>query len=108
MPLALPPPPPPCAIVRAHRPDAESLTLPTFARDGERPESIGSVSTETPPVRVHWDDDAYEGKALDAALESDPVSAFGSVIAVNRQVDRAWLKNVGKLFVEVLLAPYST
>ncbi len=47
-------------------------------------------------------------EAFDAALESDPVSAFGSVIAVNREVDKAWLKNVGKLFVEVLLAPSYT
>ena len=43
-----------------------------------------------------------------AALECDPVSAFGSVIAVNREVDTEWLKNVGKLFVEVLLAPSYT
>ena len=47
-------------------------------------------------------------EAYEAALESDPVSAFGSVIAVNREVDVPWLKKVGKLFVEVLLAPSYT
>ena len=46
--------------------------------------------------------------AYAAALESDPVSAFGSVIAVNREVDVPFLKAVGKLFVEVLLAPSFT
>ncbi len=46
--------------------------------------------------------------AYGAALESDPVSAFGSVISVNREVDVPFLKTVGKLFVEVLLAPSYT
>ncbi len=46
--------------------------------------------------------------AFSAALESDPVSAFGSVISVNREVDVPFLKTVGKLFVEVLLAPSYT
>lgn len=43
--------------------------------------------------------------AFEAALASDPVSAFGSVIAVNRPVDEAFVEALGKLFVEALLAP---
>lgn len=43
--------------------------------------------------------------AYDKALACDPVSAFGSVIAVNRPVDKATAERLNKLFVEVLLAP---
>jgi phosphoribosylaminoimidazolecarboxamide formyltransferase/IMP cyclohydrolase len=46
--------------------------------------------------------------AFEQALASDPVSAFGSVIAVNRPVDGAFVRALGKLFVEVLAAPAFT
>jgi phosphoribosylaminoimidazolecarboxamide formyltransferase/IMP cyclohydrolase len=39
------------------------------------------------------------------ALECDPVSAFGSVIGFNRQVDAATAQEVAKLFVEAIAAP---
>ena len=39
------------------------------------------------------------------ALAADPTSAFGSVIAVNRPVDRALVEALGSLFVEALVAP---
>ena len=39
------------------------------------------------------------------ALECDPVSAFGSVIAVNRPVDLATAQRMSELFIEVLFAP---
>jgi phosphoribosylaminoimidazolecarboxamide formyltransferase/IMP cyclohydrolase len=39
------------------------------------------------------------------ALASDPVSAFGGVLAFNRQVDAATAEEVAKLFVECILAP---
>jgi len=39
------------------------------------------------------------------ARETDPVSAFGGVIACNRQVDLAMAKEVTSTFVEVLIAP---
>ena len=39
------------------------------------------------------------------ALACDPVSAFGSVIAFNRQVDEALAEIVSGLFVECLVAP---
>ncbi len=44
-------------------------------------------------------------QAFERALECDPVSAFGSVIAVNRPADGAFAEAVGKLFVEVVLGP---
>lgn len=43
--------------------------------------------------------------AYDRALACDPVSAFGSIIATNRPVDADFVRNLKKLFVEVLAAP---
>ncbi len=43
--------------------------------------------------------------AYDKAYACDPVSAFGSVIAVNRTVDVALAERLKELFVEVLFAP---
>jgi phosphoribosylaminoimidazolecarboxamide formyltransferase/IMP cyclohydrolase len=44
--------------------------------------------------------DAYE-----RAFVCDPESAYGGVIAVNRPVDLAFAEELGKQFIEVLLAP---
>lgn len=43
--------------------------------------------------------------AYEKAYECDPVSAFGSVIAVNRTVDVPLAERLKELFVEVLFAP---
>lgn len=43
--------------------------------------------------------------ALPLALASDPVSAFGGVIAANRPVDEAFVEALGALFVEAIAAP---
>ncbi|WP_338925796.1 bifunctional phosphoribosylaminoimidazolecarboxamide formyltransferase/IMP cyclohydrolase [Mycetohabitans endofungorum] len=42
------------------------------------------------------------------ALQTDPTSAFGGIIAFNREVDEAAAQAVAKQFVEVLLAPSLT
>ena len=39
------------------------------------------------------------------ALEADPVSAFGGVIGVNREIDEAAAEEITKLFVEAIAAP---
>jgi len=39
------------------------------------------------------------------ALAADPVSAFGGVIGINREVDGAAAEEIGKLFVEAIAAP---
>ncbi len=44
-------------------------------------------------------------EAYPDALASDPVSAFGGVIAVNRMVDDAFVEALGALFVEAIAAP---
>jgi phosphoribosylaminoimidazolecarboxamide formyltransferase/IMP cyclohydrolase len=42
------------------------------------------------------------------AFACDPVSAFGSIIAANREVDLAFVQEIGSLFVEALAAPAFT
>ena len=43
--------------------------------------------------------------AFERARATDPVSAFGSVIAVNRSVDRETAAGIGGMFVECVVAP---
>jgi phosphoribosylaminoimidazolecarboxamide formyltransferase/IMP cyclohydrolase len=43
--------------------------------------------------------------AYTKALATDPVSAFGSVISLNRSVDQATAEALAKLFVECIVAP---
>ncbi|HEX6867284.1 MAG TPA: bifunctional phosphoribosylaminoimidazolecarboxamide formyltransferase/IMP cyclohydrolase, partial [Candidatus Limnocylindrales bacterium] len=43
--------------------------------------------------------------AWDAALEADPVSAFGGVVALTRPVDRATAERLVSIFLEIVLAP---
>jgi phosphoribosylaminoimidazolecarboxamide formyltransferase/IMP cyclohydrolase len=39
------------------------------------------------------------------AFETDPISAFGGVISLNRNVDEATAKEILNLFVEIIIAP---
>ena len=47
-------------------------------------------------------------EAYKKALECDPVSAFGGVIGINREVDGAAAEEIAKLFVEAIAAPRFT
>ena len=44
-------------------------------------------------------------EAYQKALATDPVSAFGGIVAFNRRVDAAAAQEVTKIFTEVLIAP---
>jgi phosphoribosylaminoimidazolecarboxamide formyltransferase/IMP cyclohydrolase len=44
-------------------------------------------------------------EAYEKALAADPVSAFGGVIGINREVDGAAAEEIAKLFVEAIAAP---
>ncbi len=46
--------------------------------------------------------------AYTRALEADPVSAFGGVIGINREVDGAAAEEIAALFVEAIVAPSYT
>ena len=47
-------------------------------------------------------------EAYQKALACDPVSAFGGVIGINREVDAAAAEEIAKLFVEAIAAPAFT
>jgi phosphoribosylaminoimidazolecarboxamide formyltransferase/IMP cyclohydrolase len=47
-------------------------------------------------------------EAYQKALAADPVSAFGGVIGINREVDGAAAQEIAKLFVEAIAAPAFT
>jgi phosphoribosylaminoimidazolecarboxamide formyltransferase/IMP cyclohydrolase len=47
-------------------------------------------------------------RAYERALASDPVSAFGGIVALNRPVDGQLAERVTKVFTEVLVAPHFT
>ncbi|MEJ2146829.1 MAG: bifunctional phosphoribosylaminoimidazolecarboxamide formyltransferase/IMP cyclohydrolase [Acidobacteriota bacterium] len=47
-------------------------------------------------------------QAYERALECDPVSAFGSVVAFNREVDLETAEAMSQLFVEAVIAPAFT
>lgn len=44
-------------------------------------------------------------EAFHKALACDPVSAYGGIIATNRPLDRHFCEALGKLFLEVIIAP---
>ncbi|MEX0346596.1 MAG: bifunctional phosphoribosylaminoimidazolecarboxamide formyltransferase/IMP cyclohydrolase [Rhizobiaceae bacterium] len=44
-------------------------------------------------------------EAYERALACDPVSAFGGIIAMNRELDAKTAAEIGKIFTEVIIAP---
>jgi len=49
-----------------------------------------------------------EGSLVEAyrkSMETDPVAAFGGIVALNRKVDRKTAEELAKTFLEVILAP---
>ncbi|NLT65253.1 MAG: bifunctional phosphoribosylaminoimidazolecarboxamide formyltransferase/IMP cyclohydrolase [Acidobacteria bacterium] len=62
-----------------------------------------AIIKHTNPCGVAQSDTLADAYTL--ARESDPVSAFGSVVALNRTVDVDTADEINKTFVEVVLAP---
>jgi phosphoribosylaminoimidazolecarboxamide formyltransferase / IMP cyclohydrolase len=51
---------------------------------------------------------AFAGELVDVylnALATDPVSAFGGIVAFNRPIDKKTAEELAKLFLEVIIAP---
>ena len=44
-------------------------------------------------------------RAYEKAYASDPVSIFGGIIASNREIDKATAEQIGKIFIEIVIAP---
>jgi phosphoribosylaminoimidazolecarboxamide formyltransferase / IMP cyclohydrolase len=64
--------------------------------------SAAAVIKHTNPCGVAQSNTPVESYTL--ARDSDPVSAYGSVVAINRPVDAAAADEINKTFVEVVLA----
>ena len=62
-----------------------------------------AIIKHTNPCGVAIGDSLVE--AYQRALAADPISAFGGVIGVNRELDEAAAEEIAKLFVEAIAAP---
>lgn len=80
--------------------DGALLSLSPFAKS-PRPSVV--IIKHTTPCGLGVGDSLAE--AYGRALATDPMSAFGSVIAVNRPVDGATAELMSTLFIECLVAP---
>jgi len=72
--------------------------------------AVGSFSEPTVVIVKHLNPTGIASadtivQAYPQALASDPVSAFGGVIAVNQKVDDDFVEALGTLFVEAIVAP---
>ncbi len=47
-------------------------------------------------------------EAYQRAYEADPVSIFGGIVALNREVDEALASQLAELFLEIVIAPFYT
>jgi len=79
--------------------DAEAAWL--LVSDFDR--TACAVIKHTNPAGVGLGETAAE--AYKKALATDPVSAFGGIVAFNRLVDRAAAEEVTRIFTEVVIAP---
>jgi len=66
-------------------------------------EPVCAIIKHTNPCGTATGENLLE--AYKKALECDPVSAFGGVIGVNRDIDGAAAEEMAKLFLEVIAAP---
>lgn len=80
--------------------DGAILSLSPFALS---PRPAVCIIKHTTPSGLAVGDTVAE--AYGKALACDPMSAFGSVIATNREVDAAAAQEISELFVECLVAP---
>jgi phosphoribosylaminoimidazolecarboxamide formyltransferase / IMP cyclohydrolase len=62
-----------------------------------------AIIKHTNPAGVGQGDAIAE--AYQKALATDPVSAFGGIVAINRTVDAAAAQEITKIFTEVVIAP---
>lgn len=72
-----------------------------MATDFEEP--CVAIIKHTNPAGLAVADDV--ATAYDRALEGDPVSSFGGIVAANRTIDRATAGRIVEIFTEVVIAP---
>jgi phosphoribosylaminoimidazolecarboxamide formyltransferase / IMP cyclohydrolase len=80
--------------------DADAA-LSLVAEHADRPFAV--IVKHTNPCGAAWGATLEEAYA--AALEGDPVSAFGGIVALSRPLDAATARRIAEVFTEVVLAP---
>lgn len=84
--------------------EAESLASLGSARNGERRRDVrAAIVKHTVPCGVAEAPSA--NAAVRAALDADPVSAFGGIIALDGTVDLATADALAEFFLEIVAAP---
>ena len=83
--------------------DADAARKLSALLDGPDDQPAVVIVKHNNPCGVGRGDSLVE--AYERALACDPVSAFGSIVAVNRPFDGALAEAMAKLFVEVVTAP---
>ncbi len=79
--------------------------------DADAARKMAGLFTEPTVVIVKHNNPCGVGRGADLAeayrraLATDPVAAYGGIIALNRPADRAFAEAMADLFVEVLVAP---
>ncbi len=73
-----------------------------LVREFDRPAAVVIKHTNPCGAAVH---DGGVTAAFRAAMETDPMSAFGGIVAVNRPVDLECAEAIAETFFEVVLAP---
>lgn len=72
-----------------------------LVNDFERPTCV--IIKHTNPCGVAVADDLID--AYEKALETDPISAFGGIVAFNRNVNKKLAEKIVKRFYEIVIAP---
>jgi phosphoribosylaminoimidazolecarboxamide formyltransferase / IMP cyclohydrolase len=70
---------------------------------GEFDEPAAAIVKHNNPCGCAVADDV--GEAFDRALATDPMSAFGGVVCLNRPVDQALAEKLSEMFLEIVFAP---
>jgi phosphoribosylaminoimidazolecarboxamide formyltransferase/IMP cyclohydrolase len=78
----------------------------SWALAEEFPETAVAIIKHTNPCGAATGSTVLE--AYEKALAADPISAFGGVIGINREVDAATATAIARLFVEAIAAPSFT
>lgn len=81
--------------------DLEAAWL--IAREFDANEPVVTIIKHTNPCGTAVGNTLKE--AYQTALDADPVSAFGSIIAMNQTVDKDTAEELSNLFVEAIIAP---
>jgi len=74
-----------------------------YALAAEFPQPAAAIIKHTNPCGTGIG--ATLAEAYQKAYQADPVSAYGGIVAVNREVDRETAQLISEIFIEVVIAP---